>query len=43
MILEGVNQGLGRHNDAIQDDDAKVAALMVRGLLHGLLIIVSKS
>lgn len=29
MILEGVNQGMGKHNDAIKDDDAKVAALMV--------------
>lgn len=29
MILEGVHQGMGKHNDAIKDDDAKVAALMV--------------
>ncbi len=30
FILEGVHRGMGRHNAAIESDDDKVAALMVR-------------
>lgn len=29
FILEGVDKGMGRHNDAITNDDDKVLALMV--------------
>ncbi|KAF7557516.1 hypothetical protein G7046_g6016 [Stylonectria norvegica] len=32
FILAGVNTGLGRHNEAIQDDNAQVAALMWQAL-----------
>lgn len=32
FILEGVKEGLGRHNEAIKDDEAEVAALKVSNL-----------
>ncbi|KAF5631297.1 integral membrane protein pth11 [Fusarium sp. NRRL 52700] len=32
FILEGVQQGIGKHNDAIKDDEAKVQALMWQAL-----------
>ncbi|KAI1036570.1 hypothetical protein LB503_002955 [Fusarium chuoi] len=32
FILEGVQKGIGKHNDAIKDDEAKVQALMWQAL-----------
>jgi len=32
MVLEGVNKGMGKHNEAVTNEDDRVAALMVRSV-----------